>query len=66
MLLSVYTIYDKKASECSQLFYAQNLAVAQRHFDNIMRENPFLDDYQLKLVGSIDTQTCIFEPAIEV
>jgi 23S rRNA-/tRNA-specific pseudouridylate synthase len=61
--MEVYTIYDTVAKESGPLFYAKNLAVAQRSFNNLLKDldEETRKEYELRLIGVFNTTECKFE-----
>lgn len=63
MKVIVFTIYDKLARQAGPLATAVNLEVAQRGFNNLMREVPDdnKEDYNMVILGSFDDETLELE-----
>lgn len=63
MKVIVYTVYDKLARQAGPFATAVNLEVAQRGFNNLMREVPDedKDDYNMVILGSFDNETLELE-----
>jgi 23S rRNA-/tRNA-specific pseudouridylate synthase len=61
--MEVYTIYDTVAKESGPLFYAKNLTVAQRSFNNLLKDldEETRKEYELRLIGVFNTTECKFE-----
>lgn len=67
MKVQMYTIFDEKAQAHMQPFFMPNTAMAQRRFQDLVREdgnevsrNP--EDYHLCHVGEFDDETALLVP----
>lgn len=61
MMLGMYTIFDKKSSQYDTPFFCQKDLFAKRHFEMLICKdgtmlNNFKDDFELHLIGYMDTQ----------
>lgn len=64
MIKKIYAVYDKKAKSELGLFEHPNDLVAIRDFSQLCakEESPvckFAEDYELRCLGQIDTDTCV-------
>lgn len=61
--MEVYTIYDTVAKESGPLFYAKNIAVAQRSFNNLLKDldEETKKEYELVYIGVFNTSECKFD-----
>lgn len=48
----VYTIFDRKAQDFGPIFEAPNDSVAARYYKNLMKENPYPEDFLLLVVAT--------------
>ena len=55
--MKLYVSRDKLANVCSPIFESQNDLTAIRSFKLAMKEQPFLQDYQLIAIGAIDRKS---------
>lgn len=55
----VFTIYDKLAKESGPLFQAKNVDVAQREFNNLVKDLPedTKEDYELVILATYDNES---------
>ena len=58
----LYVIYDRVAEECGPVYQAHNDGVSLRQYRGLLQQVTRQDDYQLLLVGTIDTKTMLITP----
>jgi hypothetical protein len=63
MILSIFSVYDKKAEAYLQPFFAPTKASAERSFRNAINDNDHTfncnpDDYSLVYIGEFDDSNC--------
>lgn len=54
MKRGLYVVYDKAANDISSVFDAKTLSVANRQFYIMIRDSPFVEEYELWRVGFME------------
>lgn len=57
MKKGLYVVYDKSANDVSSIFEAKTLHVANRQFYLMVKDSPFVDEYELWRVGFMEIIT---------
>lgn len=50
----IFTIRDKVAEESGTIFEAKNIGIATRMYKNLLKDQPYKDDFDLLLLGEIN------------
>jgi hypothetical protein len=56
--MKLYVTFDRVSGQSSPIFEQVNDLTAIRMFQNVMKNEPFKNDYDLVSIGEIDRKTC--------